>query len=84
MNDDTITDLKQFITTTVSQQGSELRDEIREDTRNEIKKLDDKLSKKIDDLSAAVGEAIDVGNEAIETQVQDHEKRLTRLERRAS
>jgi len=70
MTDDVITDLKQFIAATVSQQSSDLREDIvgtmrddivstvREDIigtlRTEIQKLDDKLSAKIDDLSSSV------------------------------
>ena len=50
MNDDTIQDLKQFIATIVSQEVS--------DIRTDIAKLDEKLSTKIDDLSASVDEAI--------------------------
>ena len=70
MNDDVIQDLKQFISTTVSQQTVSIRDDIRDD----IKALDEKLSTKIDNLSTSVAEAIEATNEANDTQLQNHEQ----------
>ena len=64
MTDDVISDLKDFITATVSQQSVTLRDQISGDMRSEIDNLDDKLSTRIDDLSAAVTEALDNKSEA--------------------
>jgi polyhydroxyalkanoate synthesis regulator phasin len=96
MNDDVIADLKQFISATISQQSSGLRDDIigtlREDIagtmrddiigtlREDIQKLDDKLSAKIDDLSSSVAEALDNHGEATQSQLDEHEQRITRLE----
>ena len=80
MNDDTISDLKQFISATVSQEVTDLRSDLRSD----IKNLDDKLSLKIDDLSASVAEAIETANEFSETQLKNHEKRIVRLEHKAA
>ncbi|MDZ7786051.1 MAG: hypothetical protein U5L95_02930 [Candidatus Saccharibacteria bacterium] len=92
MNDDTIQDLKQFIATTVSQQTSDLA--TKEDITNlekdisslekNISKLDKKLSTKIDDLAASVGEALDTSNEAIDNQLEDHNKRISKLEQKAA
>jgi len=64
MTDDIISDLKDFIAATVSQQSVTLRDQISGDMRSEIDNLDDKLSTRIDDLSAAVTEALDNKSEA--------------------
>jgi hypothetical protein len=50
MNDDTMTDLKQFITASVSQATIQQTIEIRQD----IDKLEKKLGKKIDDLRAQI------------------------------
>ncbi|HSW37492.1 MAG TPA: hypothetical protein VLG37_03955 [Candidatus Saccharimonadales bacterium] len=72
MNDDTIEDLKQFIAATVAQQISEVR--------LDIKKLDHKLTAKIDDLSESVAKAIEDSNESTDAQLNDHEKRITKLE----
>ena len=80
MNDDALQDLKQFITTTVSQQTTSLRQDIREDIQTEINKLDEKLSAKIDDLSASVAEAMEKSNEDTDSQLQNHENRITKLE----
>ncbi len=87
MNEDAIADLKQFITSTVSQQlalqTSEIRDEIKK-LDEKIDKVDLKLSKKIDDLSEAVGDAMHAGDEATSAQLKDHETRITRLETKAA
>lgn len=72
MNDDTINDLKQFIAATVSQQVS--------DVRADIQRLDDKLTGKIDDMSASVAEALEATNESYAKQFDDHEQRISRLE----
>jgi uncharacterized protein YoxC len=80
VNDETIQDLKQFIAATVSQQTSSLRD----DVRGDIKKLDDKLTRKIDDLSASVAEALDATHEATHSQLQNHEERIVKLEQNAA
>lgn len=87
-DEDTITDLKQFITITVSQQATGLREDIVNDIRGDIKtvikKLDVKLSKKIDDLSGAVAEAIDASNEATDSQLKGHEQRIGKLEQKVA
>jgi hypothetical protein len=80
MRDDTIQDLKQFISATVSQQASVLRADIRADIEN----LDKKLSGKIDDLSASVAEAIDATNESTSAQLSNHEERIVTLEHKAA
>lgn len=78
MNDDQFADLKQFITTTVSQ--TEIR------LVEQIDKVEDRLTsleQKIDDGFAAVAEAVD----AIHIRLDEHDKadkafnrRLTKLE----
>lgn len=80
MNDDAITDLKQFITATVSQQSTGLREDIVNTLRKDIKQLDDTLSSKIDDLSTSVTEALENHGDATETQLHDHEQRIRNLE----
>lgn len=76
MNEDVIQDLKQFISTTVSQQTSGLA------TKEDISDLDNKLSRKIDDLSDSVADALESGNEATEVHISNHEKRITKLEQK--
>ena len=89
MNDDTIQDLKQFITATISQETADIKTDIRgiktdvKGIKTDIKELDEKLSAKIDDLSSSVAEAIENTNEASHTQLNDHDKRILRLEQRA-
>jgi len=68
MNDDVITDLKQFIGATISQQTSDLREDLQ------------KLDTKLDEISSAVGESIDTANEVTEVQLKGHEARITKLE----
>jgi hypothetical protein len=76
MNDDALEDLKQFIDKTIALNIS--------DVRSDIKKLDDKLSAKIDDLSTSVANAMDTTNEVTDTQLKDHEQRINLLEQKAA
>lgn len=83
MGEDTLADLKQFTAATVSQQltssSTDLKQEIhslRDELKQDIKQLD----KKIDDLSDSVAEAMKTGNDAVDTQLKDHEVRLTKPE----
>jgi chromosome segregation ATPase len=96
MNEDVIVDLKQFIATTISQQTSDIREDIGDiredigdirgdigDIRNDIKKLDEKLSKRIDDLDQkldTVMETVGERNEETHAQFKNHEKRIRKLE----
>lgn len=73
MNDDIIQDLKQFIATTVSQQTSDLRED--------MQKMESRLTNGITDLSVSIGETIEASHEPIESQLQNHEKRITKLEK---
>jgi hypothetical protein len=79
MGENMITDLKQFIATTVSQQTSKLREGI-----SKIDKKIDIVDKKIDDLSVSVAEALDVSNDTTEVQLKDHDHRITRLEQKVA
>ena len=74
MNDEIINDFKQFVTATVSQQTSDIHDD--------IEKLDTKLSNKIDDLSTSVAEALNSTTDATDTQLKDHERRIGLLEQK--
>lgn len=75
-DEDVITDLKQFIAATMSQQLSLFRVEVGEDIL--------RLENKIDDLSASVAEAIDDANQRNDKRFGDHEKRLRRLEHKTA
>jgi len=83
MNDEIINDFKQFVTATVSQQTSDIHDDI-EKLDTKLGDLDIKLSKKIDDLSASVAEALDSTSDATDTQLKDHERRIGLLEQKAA
>ncbi|MGH7249908.1 MAG: hypothetical protein ACREGC_02950 [Minisyncoccia bacterium] len=74
MNDDTIQDLKQFISTTVSQQMANVA------TKDDIARIE----KKIDHVQAAVEQSVIGYTSAVDEQVQDHEKRLAHLEHKAA
>lgn len=76
MNDEVIADLKQFIAVTVTQQTVDIRED--------INKLDQKLSKKIDDLSNDVADALEANNQTTDKQFKDHEKRIVKLEHKAA
>jgi hypothetical protein len=84
MDEDVITDLKQFIAATVSQHTSEL-DKKMDKLDQRIEKLDgkvDTIDKKIDDLSTSVADALDTNNDVSEAQSKDYGRRLTRLEQK--
>lgn len=68
MNDDQLDDLKQFITSTVSQQTTDLRED--------IVKLDTKLTRMIGDVDAKADAILD----AVGERLDDHEVRITKLE----
>ena len=64
-----IQDLKQFIIVNVSQQISDFRIE---------------MNTKIDNLSLAVGEAIDISNQENDKQLKNHEQRIIKLEQKSA
>ena len=82
-NEELLQDLKQFITATVSQQTAHLATKGDVSAiRADIKALDTKTDQAQDgvgDTLIKLTKALDVTNE-----VQDHERRLTRLEHRAA
>ena len=80
MNDELVTDLKQFIATTVSQQLAEQDERF----NAKIESLDIKLSQKIDDLTSFVTETVDATNETTDKQFVNHEKRIAKLEHAAA
>ena len=90
MNDDTIQDLKQFIEATFSQKTSGISNDVAglsnevSGIRKDLDNLDKKHSDKIDELSASVAEAIENTNEVTDTQLNNHEQRITRLEQKAA
>lgn len=78
MNDDTITDLKQFISATIAQQLAQQTNELRIELRQGLQET----NQKIDDLSAYVAQALSDSNDAIAAQLQQHESRILKLEQR--
>jgi len=86
MNDDTIQDLKQFISATVSQQTDDLKQDI-SGIKQDISGLKQdiaKLDTKVDSLSAFVTEAIDNFDESTQIELKNHNKRITRLEQKTA
>lgn len=83
MDEDVIADLRQFITATITQQSAGLRGDIVDSVREDIAALHEDITKidsKLDDLSISVTEAMDNFDQATETQLNNHEQRITRLE----
>lgn len=74
MNDETIQDLKQFISATVSQQLAQQTKDIHEEMNRRFDEQDEKL----DEILNAVGGSIN----DVEEKVDKHEVRITRLERK--
>lgn len=84
MNEDQIADLKQFISATISQQISLHLAEQTDTLRGDMTTLEQRLGKRIDNLSAFVAEALDAANDQNEATLKDHEHRITRLEHKAA
>jgi hypothetical protein len=88
MNDDLITDLKQFIAATVSQATSDLatKEELKSlATKEELKSLATKedlhkLEQKIDDIDLKIDTIADTLN----GQLNDHDTRITKLEQQTA
>ncbi len=72
MNDDTIQDLKQFITATISQQTTDLKDE--------IERLDKKIDDKADEILSAIGDSTNDRFDTVEEDVKNLDTRITKLE----
>jgi uncharacterized protein involved in exopolysaccharide biosynthesis len=97
MDDANLQDLKQYLTAALSQQSVEfhaqmgqlrleindLRTSITDEIRQSVMDSQRYLETKIDDLSAAVAEAIEVSNDTAGEQLTGHERRITRLEKSA-
>lgn len=99
MNEDVIADLKQFITTTVRQETASLAtkddlarldvkiDGVEQRLTAKIDGLEQRLGgleKKVDQIQAAIGEAMSNETERVDTRLDDHDRRLRRLEHRAA
>lgn len=83
MTEDTITDLKTFLTTLIGQHVGGLRDDMEQrfdEVDRKFEKLESKLNKKIDGLSDSVGEALHNFDSTMSDQLQNHETRITKLE----
>lgn len=77
MDDNTIIDLKQFIATTVSQAMSDVatKDDLKL-LEHKIDNVEHKLEQKIDDIDLK----LDTITDTLNSQLTDHETRITRLE----
>jgi len=83
MDDQTLNDLTQFISTTTARQLALQTEDLRSDIGRVDIKIDgveQRLTKKIGDLSDAVSEALETSNSATAKQLQNHETRLVKLE----
>jgi hypothetical protein len=88
-NEELFDDLKQFITATVSQSEARLTGRIddveqRMATKEDLKGVEQRLGQRIDDVQAAVGDAMSHVNEEVDGRLNDHDQRLRRLEHRAA
>jgi hypothetical protein len=79
MDDNQLTDLKQFITATVSQSEQRIKDELGGELKSEVRKIEQKidmLRQEMNEGFAAVGESTANMND----QLADHETRITNFE----
>jgi hypothetical protein len=77
-NEETIADLKQFISVTITQRTSHLA------TKDDIARLERKIDDKAEEILEAIGETMTTSTEATDAQLADHEQRLTRFEAKAA
>jgi hypothetical protein len=81
--EDVLEDLKQFITSTVQQTETHLREELvatETHLREELVATETHLLDRMDDGFAGAGDVVDV----IQSQVTNQEQRLTKLEKRTA
>ncbi len=85
MNEDTITDLKQFIAGAITQQTSDIHYTVQQiDSRlSSLASSMKVLDQKVDDGFAAIAEMLDASSNEAEARLNNHETRLTRLETKA-
>lgn len=79
MDSDTINDLKQFIAATISQQTSDLRQDI-DRIDKKVEGLDRKIDDRTDEILSAIGEYTKTRFEVIEEDQKQMNIRLTKLE----
>lgn len=91
MDSDTLQDLKQFISVTISQQlalqTKELRQELRTDLREDLAKLEVNLLQEIRDVDTKLDTILNVVGGDIakqQRQLTNHERRISRLERKTA
>jgi len=86
MNDETVRDLKQFISAELHQQTSDIRGDISDirgdisDIRGDVKKLDEK----VDDIAVGVADALETSSTESQKQIDNHGHRITKLEQKAA
>jgi hypothetical protein len=79
-----VDDLKQFITVTIGQLSFDMNKRMDglEKRMDGVETKIDKVETKIDDLTIFVADALDNSNEATDSQLKDHEQRITMLEQK--
>ena len=90
MDEELVDDLKLFITTTVAQGIQDVRDDL-DKVDKKIGMVDKKLSNKIDAVDRKLGNKIDAVastltkvNDSTYEELDDHERRLKRLEHKTA
>ncbi len=89
MDENTLTDLKQFITATVVQNTQGIKDEIISEIKGEIKteiikvqQQNDDLDTKVDTIANTIGIQLEDDKNSVSEKLDDHEGRITRLEQK--
>ena len=72
MNYDILQDLKQFISSTVSQATADLA--------KDISDLETNIDKRFNEVMAAVSDGVTESHDAVQQQFDDHEQRIVNLE----
>ena len=78
MDETQLSDLKQFITSTISQATADMA------TKNDIESLRQSMDTRFEEVQSAIAEAMSTTNDTVDEKLEDHEHRIGLLEQSAT
>lgn len=84
MDVEVISDLKQFIAATISQETKLLNDRLDQSFIELETRLEARLGKRIEDFAHGIGDAIETLTASVDAKLDNHEVRITKLENSTS
>jgi hypothetical protein len=77
-NEELFQDLKQFIDSRLAQELAGVA------TKEDLKASEERISEKLDHIQDAIAETLTHATETLDASVQDHERRIVKLEQRVA